>query len=484
MTVITESTSASFAENACAACREQKRGCDKTLPSCGRCTRLNRSCNYLWHTASDISPSEGLAVLLRPELDNPEAPGLDVDLLYCNMLHQALEEHGSTLARLVDEFLSYSLPWFPVVMERPFMESLEKLGHKHNAHTALLALTMLLVVQGTRPDRATNPSHRNYILCKDLYAALQLRRAPSLQLVQSGLLIALHETGESSPGAASLTIASCARLGYSMKLNIDDGSGYEDYLSWEAAEERRRVWTGIYLLDRVIYQIATEFKAPHVLEDLADHFRLPVDDACLRTNKTQATQAPSHQPVSVPVDVPVCYYAREIQAVRFLGEVQLLQRHIDVNSQPEKFESLDHRLMQFAERLFEQTPQGWAVLCGANAITITAALALHRIRIDRAVKSQTLGASDDAEASLLALTSFLNMVRDTCDNFNMLSAQEKIPSAPLPAVVCTGEAVLTGIRMKELLGEQFQLDYEPFRLTLLYARKSWKLADRYLQQMG
>ncbi|KAE8308056.1 hypothetical protein BDV41DRAFT_583933 [Aspergillus transmontanensis] len=492
MTAITKSPSASVAENACAACRDQKRGCDKMLPSCGRCTRycnasltmdnFNRPCNYLWHSAADVSPSEGLTFLLRLELDNPTVPSLDIDLLYVNMLHQAQEEHSSTFTRVMEEYLSYYQSWLPVVMERPFRKRLERLGHQPRAETALLALGILLVVQGGLPDRATNPSHRNYILCKELYAVLQLRRAPSLQLVQSGLLIALYETGISSSGAASLTIASCARLGYSMKLNIDDGNAYEDYLSWEAAEERRRVWTGIYLLDRIIYQVVTEFKAPHVSEDLADHFRLPVDDACLRTDKSEATQAPS-LPMSVPVDVPLCYYAREIQAVRLLGEVQLLQRHVDVNSLPEKFQILDHRLMQFAERLFEQTPQGWATLCGANAITLTAALTLHRIRIDCAVEFQHLGTSDDAEASLLALTSFINMVRDICNKFNMLSAPEKIPSAPLPAVMCTGEAVLAGIRMKELLGEQFQLDYEPFRLTLLYARKTWKLADQYLQQM-
>ncbi|GMF70389.1 unnamed protein product [Aspergillus oryzae] len=305
------------------------------------------------------------------ESDNPKAPSLDIDLLYVNMLHQAQEEHSSTFTRVMEEYLSYYQSWLPVVMERPFRKSLERLGHQPRAETALLALAILLVVQGGLPDRATNPSHRSYILCKELYALLQLRRAPSLQLVQSGLLIALYETGISSSGAASLTIASCARLGYSMKLNIDNGNAYEDYLSWEAAEERRRVWTGIYLLDRVIYQVVTEFKAPHVSEDLADHFRLPVDDACLRTDKSEATQAPSHQPMSVPIDVPLCYYAREIQAVRLLGEVQLLQRHVDVNSLPEKFQSLDHRLMQFAERLFEQTPQGWATLCGANAITLT-----------------------------------------------------------------------------------------------------------------
>ena len=212
--------------------------------------RQNRSCNYLWHTASEVSPSEGLTFLLRRELDNPKAPSLNIDLLYVNMLHQAQEEHSSTFTRALDEYFSHIQPWLPVVMERPFMESLEKLGHQPRAETALLALSILLVVQGGLPDRATNPSHRNYILCKELYAVLQLKCAPSLQLVQSGLLIALYETGQESPGAASLTIASCARLGYLMKLNIDDGNGYGDYLFWEAAEERRRVWTGIYLLDR------------------------------------------------------------------------------------------------------------------------------------------------------------------------------------------------------------------------------------------
>lgn len=212
--------------------------------------RQNRSCNYLWHSASDVSPSEGLTFLLRLESDNPKAPSLDIDLLYVNMLHQAQEEHSSTFTRVMEEYLSYYQSWLPVVMEQPFRKSLERLGHQPRAETALLALAILLVVQGGLPDRATNPSHRSYILCKELYAVLQLRRAPSLQLVQSGLLIALYETGISSSGAASLTIASCARLGYSMKLNIDDGNAYEDYLSWEAAEERRRVWTGIYLLDR------------------------------------------------------------------------------------------------------------------------------------------------------------------------------------------------------------------------------------------
>lgn len=67
------------------------------------------------------------------------------------------------------------------------------------------------------------------------------------------------------------------------------------------------------------------------------------------------------------------------------------------------------------------------------------------------------------------------MVRDICNKFNMQGALDKIDWVPLPAVVCTGEAVLAAMRMKEMLGEEYQLDNEPLRQTLMYARRSWKL---------
>ncbi|KAL1963622.1 hypothetical protein VTN77DRAFT_7943 [Rasamsonia byssochlamydoides] len=34
------------AAQACLPCRQKKRKCDKALPSCGLCSRLNRACNY------------------------------------------------------------------------------------------------------------------------------------------------------------------------------------------------------------------------------------------------------------------------------------------------------------------------------------------------------------------------------------------------------------------------------------------------------
>lgn len=40
------------ANQACVTCRKQKRKCNKTLPACALCTRMNRACDY-----SDSAPA-------------------------------------------------------------------------------------------------------------------------------------------------------------------------------------------------------------------------------------------------------------------------------------------------------------------------------------------------------------------------------------------------------------------------------------------
>jgi hypothetical protein len=91
--------------------------------------------------------------------------------------------------------------------------------------------------------------------------------------------------------------------------------------------------------------------------------------------KRKAPVSPdSHPSFSTPTEVPLCYFAREIQASRILGQVQLLRRSNDADGYCERFTVLDRTVMQFMEILFEQTPGSWAVLCGANAIGLACVL--------------------------------------------------------------------------------------------------------------
>jgi hypothetical protein len=71
-------------------------------------------------------------------------------------------------------------------------------------------------------------------------------------LIQAGLLLAVYEVGSGNPPAASLSIGGCTRLGYTLQLH-DDQKDNKHLLTFSVkAEELRRVWWGIYMLDRLL----------------------------------------------------------------------------------------------------------------------------------------------------------------------------------------------------------------------------------------
>lgn len=58
------------ASQACVACRKQKRKCDKQLPSCSLCVRMNRPCDY---SDSTPTPNADDFALLRQKVTDLES---------------------------------------------------------------------------------------------------------------------------------------------------------------------------------------------------------------------------------------------------------------------------------------------------------------------------------------------------------------------------------------------------------------------------
>lgn len=65
--------SGSRAAQACVTCRKQKRKCDKTLPSCSRCSSLQRACDYSDLGAPSAAPSAEAFANLQTKLAEIEA---------------------------------------------------------------------------------------------------------------------------------------------------------------------------------------------------------------------------------------------------------------------------------------------------------------------------------------------------------------------------------------------------------------------------
>ncbi|KAJ5606085.1 C6 transcription factor [Penicillium lagena] len=379
--------------------------------------------------------------------------------------------------------------WFPVIQEQIFRRRLSQLQHTPRAETALLFLTVSLIMTGeTGINGGDDYQSQLYYLCRYLFSFLQSVRPPSLELVQVGLLLVLYELGSARFQAASLNIGTCARLGYVLKLNTDPQEG-QDYSSWAEAEERRRVWLGTYMLDCLINQVATDFQAPRAVDKPVSHFRLPVDDREWEHFPEGPVQCFFQPSFSTPLDTPLSYFAREIQGVHILGQVQALQNLADSDCLLREFGVLDNILIRFMEKLFEQTPGSWKTLCGANAIALMAALSLHRIRVgfgnsNQGAMSYCSEAFHAKTMSILALSSIINMVWDICSKFNELQLGDKIRWVPLPAVICAGETAITAVWLNRLDPGRSQLDYEPLRQTLSYATRTWDLAGKYLQRIG
>jgi hypothetical protein len=328
---------------------------------------------------------------LQPYQQNIQARGLNIDRFFGGLVMTTMVEQNQSFAGALDSYFGNIHPWLPIIHEQTFRSRAYHLGTSPEAETALIFLSMLLVLDTQRSD--IGKESQLYNLCRYLFSFLRMSRSPSLELVQAGLLLAVYELGSGRAQAASLTIGTCARVGYVLRLNVDDPRLPDGHLSWVRSEEQRRVWLGVYMVDRydspdshhnlaplttafrrLIHQVESTSSTPHAVEEPPLTYRLPIDDHEWDRSPESPSQGFFQPSFSTPLHIPLCYFAREIQAVRILGQVQNLNRMQHGNGDDEllrqQIDRLDGVLMQFMHRLFEQTPGSWEVLCGANATAL------------------------------------------------------------------------------------------------------------------
>jgi hypothetical protein len=185
---------------------------------------------------------------LEPYQQNIQARALNIDRFFGGLVMTTMVEHNQSLAGALDSYFGNIHPWLPIIHEQTFRTRTFHLGTSPEAEVALIFLAMLLLLETQRQD--IGKESQLYNLSRYLFSFLQMSRSPSLELVQAGLLLAVYELGSGRSQAASLTIGTCARVGYVLRLNVDDPRLPEGQMSWVRSEEQRRVWLGVYMVDR------------------------------------------------------------------------------------------------------------------------------------------------------------------------------------------------------------------------------------------
>lgn len=173
--------------------------------------------------------------------------GVDIDRFTVGLVMPALAERGQAVEAVLEDYFRYIHTWLATIHELNFRCRVRSLQHTPHAETALILLVMsLLTVQGDDAYSRDCARSAIYPLVSYFFSSLQLLRGPSLELAQAGLLLAVYETGAGRSQAAFVTIGTCARLGHILQLNVDIET------TWVIAEERTRVWLGIYMMDRYV----------------------------------------------------------------------------------------------------------------------------------------------------------------------------------------------------------------------------------------
>ncbi|CRG88789.1 Photosystem I P700 chlorophyll a apoprotein A2 2 [Talaromyces islandicus] len=230
----------------CLNCKARKRKCDKALPACSRCDRLLLRCEY----ESPDSTTED-DVPLRLISSNFGSWTSWIRNFYISIQNRSL-----SLEDFVSMYFSTVHKWLPIINEKQFRDRVESRSYECDTNDFLLLTTLFLNVR--RPDEQPHPA----VMDDDLYQAVRhlyfhvfadMASSPSLQLLQSGLLLAIYEYGHGLVDAAHSTLFACLSASMSLGLHQTRAPLNMD-AAWKSAmeDEFTLVWWGIVVTDRII----------------------------------------------------------------------------------------------------------------------------------------------------------------------------------------------------------------------------------------
>ncbi|KAI1077714.1 hypothetical protein F5B20DRAFT_572169 [Whalleya microplaca] len=281
---------------ACNACRRLKRKCPKELPSCSLCLRLGKPCTYPSRVldacaASDIELGANISSGdVRDDLQSlgssPSRPQLSVSengaseqgrtsafpALYfldseaftkllpsdCShftnigtfSLDLSLEAHT-----LYEEYFSAIHPWLPILSTKRIRRSMLETGLAADGVSTLLFLCMKLVSEPLPPDTPAAANHL-YGSVQEILLKIENACLPSLQLLQSIILLSIYEIGHAIYPAAYLRVGHATRLSIMMGFHDRKHAAqlFMGTVTWTAREEERRAFWAVFCLDRIVNQ--------------------------------------------------------------------------------------------------------------------------------------------------------------------------------------------------------------------------------------
>ncbi|KAH8812965.1 putative fungal-specific transcription factor [Xylogone sp. PMI_703] len=263
----------SRARQVCSSCKARKRKCDKALPKCSACSKMKLMCKYLGseQTRNSVSVSTQWWYDLRvndhqanvQSIDYPAMLFLDPEILKHGPVEvyqpiALVPEHilhllgdMNQVRTTASKFFEHIHLWMPFISKKRFYQLYLQSPLQTRPDTALLILSLKLITT-LPPTSPRNPRTPLYYAAKHFYLEVEGSSILSVLVLQAGVLLAIYELGHAIYPAAFLSISACARYAHILGIKVSKTVNTTRVLTLVEAEERRRVWWAIVILDRFV----------------------------------------------------------------------------------------------------------------------------------------------------------------------------------------------------------------------------------------
>ncbi|KAI1380972.1 hypothetical protein F4677DRAFT_206196 [Hypoxylon crocopeplum] len=314
-----------LAARACEKCRASKRKCDKKLPYCDRCKRLNAKCHYVQDVAHAVNPHTAQFFIYQPRSLSHDAlfrsaeplEGITASQILALVSTSAGPGHPQVDWRsAVNTYFVCIHPWFAVVHPTLFERRLAALAAVVDSlppqsdmsvspcngrpapaltsgfalHTtpdcppkemALLVVAMYLNTRMRLTDAGEQPIFdETYRTVKRLLSSLLLACVgdprPSIELVQCGALVALYEYGHGEALSAYRTLSQTTVTARVLGIKPGQIADSGDTMMLSVEEEQSGcLWWAMFILEQFIHQDEEVKDMPFLLESPSRNTLLP-----------------------------------------------------------------------------------------------------------------------------------------------------------------------------------------------------------------
>ncbi|VUC27893.1 unnamed protein product [Clonostachys rosea] len=392
---------------ACNLCKTRKKRCDKSLPSCGYCTRFvsqemrsskpkQTDCVYgeasfplnpaplaakngcHMQSSFEISPARAI---LSPKhaLQPTDAFGRKV---YAEV-YGIIRDNG----QFVDDITAHYFQGFhhqlPIISRTSFYNSLSASETAASADSSLVLLAMSLFTKTPVPgsEGQANSAHDTekrqalYFALKSLYAQVQSCCSPSVPLIQAGLLLGMHEYMTGQPYNAFMSVSTCVRMAYATGIHKSRSHEYltcrnSEYESLCQAQEAANTWWGIVICERTFLCELETYNQPLLSIFPAGDARLPIESRVLDQLDILEHGSLPNVPLSCLTFPNLGGFSRMAQATCFLDQVLKAFEVNDIDSRLLLLSRLDTNIQAFLPLVMPQCQQEPGIYCSAMNITI------------------------------------------------------------------------------------------------------------------